>query len=597
MTVLPRAQNTRKLRSIANITAVVVVAIVALIQLVPEFKYAFDPASYGEFGLSVELPSVQVAAVTPRSAADKAKIKVGDSVVLPLTLRDRAIFGGPFSPNPGELTTITVERGSARRTVTLKANPVRLSLVDATSSALIAVACLVYLAVGALLAVLSPSWMTWGFYAMGVGLIWIPQGNPSYIPTNWMLAYTLAWQALLVPFAVIGFLIFCLRFPSNRTVGWRQTAENAALILFVVLIVGQSFAALGSYGFGVSPAFAGLWQHVWNVGLAVAGVVGLTSVIATYRGSHGVERRRSAWIVLGFACNSIAFVFAALYFEGILPTSVANVGISTAVLLPLAVAYAVIRHRVIDVRFVVSRALVYGTIALVIIAVVAVLDWLFSTRFANSRWQTAVYAGIALLVGFVLNFARQRIGNMVDAIFFRGWHGTKEKVDALRDLVRRAGAKTAAYEPLTKGVAETFSLASVALFERTVDGGFVRVAAHGWSSCTLWHILSDDALATRVRTRPRISEISALEWPAPSVSSGVACPEIMVPIIAGKNVTGIVLLSAHEDGTRLDPDELRAIRGVCSEAALLFSIAPLPQLEPASRIDPLPAQATLSMRP
>ena len=50
---------------------------------------------------------------------------------------------------------------------------------------------------------------------------------------------------------------------------------------------------------------------------------------------------------------------------------------------------------------------------------------------------------------------------------------------------------------MTSGIADAFSLASVALFGRTDDDGYIRVAASGWPDGSMRHILADDSIARR----------------------------------------------------------------------------------------------------
>ena len=110
-------------------------------------------------------------------------------------------------------------------------------------------------------------------------------------------------------------------------------------------------------------------------------------------------------------------------------------------------------------------------------------------------------------------------------MFFRQWRRSQEQADFVADAVRRAASRIDAYEPLTKGVAGAFPLASAALFEQAEDGGFVRVAAHGWPGGTTWHILPNDSLATRASEGRRILDIDALHLRETDLPAGVADPK------------------------------------------------------------------------
>jgi hypothetical protein len=125
--------------------------------------------------------------------------------------------------------------------------------------------------------------------------------------------------------------------------------------------------------------------------------------------------------------------------------------------------------------------------------------------------------------------------------------------------------------PLTRGIADAFSLASAALFERVDDGGFVRVAACGWPRGALWHILPDDPLNDAMISRGKAKVVDVMQRVDGGLPSGSACPTISVPVVVDRTVVAIVLCGAHENGAAIDPDEFRLIRGLASDCAPLYA--------------------------
>jgi hypothetical protein len=560
-----------KFSSITNVIVVCAIASVACVQLWTGFAGLVHQPSFGDFGFSLD-ESWRVAQVTPGGSADAAGLRVGDIVDRALPLRDRLIFQGPAFPDPGERATFAVERAGKHHHLTIVARHYRYALADAISGFWLQVTCAVFLIVGMLLALIRPSKMTWAFYLASLAVMWAGPGPPPRGPTDWYLTYIFVWQVIIVPAGAVGFLVFWLRFPSNSVSGWRRTIDNLAPTLLILLTAGQAGQFIARFLDIMPPAFDYWWQHIWDLGLVVLGAVGMTSLAGTYRSSSGLERQRIKWVVFGTACAVIAIMLYAWSLEpgSDWPAWLQNAAVSLILVLPLTVAYAVIRYRVVDVRFVISRALVLGVIAAFLIGVIFALDRIFSSRFANSPSLTAAYAGVALLVGFMLNAARQRIATTVDALFFRQWHRTKRQADAIGDSIGRAVSRTDILEPLTGGIASAFSLASTALFERVDDGGFVRVAAQGWPPKTLWHLLPSDPVAKRAQSLLPI-DIDALGWIGQALPAGVARPSLGMPIGVGNQMLAVLLCGAHDNGTGLDPNEIRAIRNLCVEAGRVYS--------------------------
>jgi hypothetical protein len=429
--------------------------------------------------------------------------------------------------------------------------------------------------------------------------------------------------AILAPAGLAGFLFFCTAFPNNAIKGWRRVIVGLAPILAVPYVSFFLYEEREAIRFQFRPPFRGdylggigdpliltvliigivlllktylkargperqqtrlviLAFAVTSVALFVAEIIiglpafsifllGAAIVLITYFSTDGLERHRINWVIFGFFCafaaTTVDFVWGRLSFH---PAWYIRALELLYVILPLTVAYAVIRHRVIDVRFLASRSIAIGVIATIIGLVFAFIDWIFSTRLPNTRLEMAAYAGMALLVGFWLNVARQRIGTTIDFLLFRPWYQAQERLRGLDDVIHRARSPGDLYEPLTSGVADALSVASAAMFERMESAGFVRVAAFGWPAGTVWHVLPDDPLAVRLSDRPRIVDPNCFPWTESEVPSGVARPAIVLPMVSGRRVPAFLVYGAHADGTGLAPDEIRLIRRLSTDACLLY---------------------------
>jgi len=531
----------------------------------------WNPGYYGDLGLALD-DSWLVADVVRGSPADKAGVRVGDQVDRPHSFRDQIVIQNAVAPRPGEVVTLPVTRNGQRSTLTLRARHLPpLSRIDAVGQVLLCFVVLVWFVVGVILVLLRPSRMTWGFYlaVIPIALASLSDRYLSYLSTEWELTLEII-EAIFTALGIVGLLVFFLRFPTDTPTGWRRTLDRS-IPYVLVAVVGFNVAANLIFFFASPGPY--LWfDRGWNgIVLALVGL-GAASLLTTYFGARGQERYRLKWVIFGLICFFIAALGSISNFLQVLygPQWLLNSLTLLYGVLPLTVAYAVIRHRVIDLRFVISRALVFGVIAAVIGIIILFLDWLFSTKLINSPAQTAVYAAIALLVGLSLNNARQRIGSLVDSLFFQRWYRTQEHVNVVRILIDRAVSQTELHEPLTMGIENAFSLTSTALFERLDDGGFMRVAAEGWPPGTLWHLLPGSVLVVRSARGSRAVDLEAIGWEEHGLPTGAARPVLVVPVAARKTTFALLLLGAHADGTGLDPDEVRSIRRLCADAARLY---------------------------
>jgi hypothetical protein len=542
----------------------------------------------------------------------------------------------------GETITIPISRDSNLRTVTLRARPLQpLSAVDRSLLVLKFLWAFTFVAVGLVLVLLRPSVMTWGFYLFALNpviVFWPSPAILAYMPAS-LAAAVLVAQWVVAPAGLAGFIIFCVRFPNNAPAAWGRTLEGVAVGVFAVAASFIVYGQIAAIQFLHVPTLVIPLAVVTTWALVIAGTVVLLNAILGARGvdqrkigwialaticvlavaacfdawhemkingfgahpliglfmmgtaafamtlasARGLERYRIKWVVLGLICALIASAVD-LTWTGTAasPRTIPKWALGAEILyiaLPLTVAYAGLRHRIIDIRFVASRSIIFGIIAVALGFTVAVLDWLFTTRVPSSRFEAAAYIGVALLVGLSLNTIRRSLSKAVDSLLFRQWHRTGEHVRTIADCVSRARSEHDLYKPLTADIAAAFSLASVALFERVEGGGFVRVAAHGWPPSTIWHILPDDSFARRAIEGRHVVAISEVQRHERDLPSGVARPEITFPLAAGKRVAAMVLCSAHENGTAVDPDEIQVIRSLCADAAVVYGQSPTSESE------------------
>ena len=570
--------------SITNTVAALAIAVLALMNL-SWLVVIWFPGAYGDFGFTTgqaggPVAGTTISVVVPGSPADEAGIKPGDTVDRPVALHDRLLVTGLTLPRPGERLTLSIAREGQHHIVSLQARPVpRLSLIDRLGDALLLTAPLVYVAVGLTLVLLRPSRMTWGFYLLAFALV---AGNSlcncwgyfsQTVPPIVLATIVPTLNGILISFGSVGFVVFCLRFPTNAPTGWRGALDNLAPYVAAALAAVGVLQSQSLIDF--APTLTDSLSHVSDAIVLAIISLGIAILLITYIGARGLERHRIKWVILGLVSMTIPVVAFFLSAEG--RVNVSDRAFSVLNLfyipLPLAIAYAVIHHRVTDVRFIISRSLAFAVTVGIVGLIVVGLDWLFSTRLPKSQFQSAAYFGAALLIGLSLNSGRQRISKAIDALFFRQWRRSQEQVDAIAGVIRRATSRADLYEPLTAGIRSAFSLTSVAFFERVEDGGFVRVAAAGWSVGTIWHILPGDPLITRAYNRVRAIDIDSLQWGASDMPSGFARPAVMVPMVAGRQVLAILLLGAHENGTALAQDELRLILRLVEDACPVFAMA------------------------
>jgi signal transduction histidine kinase len=207
--------------------------------------------------------------------------------------------------------------------------------------------------------------------------------------------------------------------PSRRW--WPLAALCGALIAF--LLVAVVFA---------TPLFAGssgpprvenplyisaidqfeIPDAVISIGLLVALVGSVASLVVRFRRSKGDERQQIKWVALALVLLVFSFVLSEVLLQlGVESGLVESLLSGLAFLaLPVSIGIAVLRFRLYELDVVVKKALVAGTLALIVVVVYGAVVWAFGAFAADRESSTSLFV-IALLLGLafrpVARFARR----------------------------------------------------------------------------------------------------------------------------------------------------------------------------------------------
>lgn len=207
--------------------------------------------------------------------------------------------------------------------------------------------------------------------------------------------------------------------PSRRW--WPLAALCGALIAF--LLVAVVFA---------TPLFAGssgpprvenplyisaidrfeIPDAVISIGLLVALVGSVASLVVRFRRSRGDERQQIKWVALALVLLVFSFVLSEVLLQlGVESGLVESLLSGLAFLaLPVSIGIAVLRFRLYELDVVVKKTLVAGTLALIVVVVYGAVVWAFGAFAADRESSTSLFV-IALLLGLafrpVARFARR----------------------------------------------------------------------------------------------------------------------------------------------------------------------------------------------
>jgi signal transduction histidine kinase len=283
-------------------------------------------------------------------------------------------------------------------------------------------------------------------------------GAPGGVWALWLDSWVIAF---VFPTGALAFLLLLFpdgHLPSRR---WRPLAVATVVLTIVVAPTGAfspgqistetNFAtATNPIGIPVHGTLATIFDSlgvVWLLGFVVLAIAA-TAPLVRFRRSRGDERLQLKWIATAVIVSAVGAVFFTLVetiFSGVPPISDIAIALGFGCAVPVAAGIAIFKHRLYDIDVVISRTLVYGSLAVFI---------------------TAVYVGIAVGIGALIggggkpNLALSIVATAIVAI---GFQPVRERVQRVANRLVY-GTRATPYEVLSQfsqRVAESYAVDDV----------------------------------------------------------------------------------------------------------------------------------------
>jgi DNA-binding SARP family transcriptional activator len=537
---------------------VVAIALAALTSALAALAVLWTPRASLGFGVSGRT----ITGVAPHSSAGRAGIRAGDRVdaSTPFGVRLRSLWYDDY--RPGEIERLTIDRGSKTRTVALVAEQ-HPPPFNSTAKILIAIALLTYgvfVVVGTTLLLARPARFTWGFFLCCLGLA----ANPGMIgwslstidPSFGFAVYCLWFVAADV--APIGFLIFALRFPDDALFGWRRGVMALLPLWFVGLVILDAWSTAAWYSGSNLPDWT---QWASQIAGLAAWVAGTLSLALTYRSAEPRNRKRLLWAIIG---SSIGFL--GWYADGFLTSLgmvlAGRIAGFAMLAIPLSVGYAVLKHRVIDVRFALNRALAFSVLATMLVGILALSYWVTAAVLQQSHALLLVQIAIALLTGVSLHRIHGWIERAIKGALFRSQRAAEERLSRVATALEDATSFESAEMMLVGEPLDTLNLEYAIVYRRGHDGAYCKTAAAGSSAGAPLRLADDEPLVLVLK-----SDGAPF---APRRPIGDITPAVAIPVADGGDLFAIATFGPHRSGFDIDPDEIRMLRNLCGAAARAY---------------------------
>lgn len=537
-------------------------ACVLLLAGIPMFMHPTTAVTGLRLHLTGALVQPNIVDVVPGSPAARAGLRSGD-VLSCLSVRDfnllfqQTLDGVPTGYVRGTRLPLCVKRAGIVREVQLvpNAGPHAPSLYHGDGFAALRFAAYAVFLLCAIALVLGrPGAMTWIFFAYCIF-----SAPNSAMGSNLTVLPPLLYAALLVSAYTCStlapglLLLFAILVPNDRPPpGWRRAAARAAWAGTV------AYGVLGLVNYGQTT-----WTFSNQVFVIVtAGFTAATMLVVLARlvAMEREERARFGW-----AAFAIMWVSAIDFVRGstVVPVSISSVVAMLTIVTPIALMYAILKRHVMDVRFVISRTVVYAAITTLVIGAIGLVDWATSAYLHEARIAMALDAVVTIGIAFALNRVHRWLEYAVDFVLFRKKYEAETYLKRLSRTLHNANQEETVDRCLVDDPYKRFELSTATLY-RVRGAGFAACASASANGQPSGKFAEDNDLVRFLTTERARVNLRDLDRDAEAA--------VAIPIFQGSALTGFALYGTHRDGTSLDPDEVETLEHLCEAAAQAYTL-------------------------
>jgi hypothetical protein len=210
-------------------------------------------------------------------------------------------------------------------------------------------------------------------------------------------------------------------------------------------------------------------------------------------------------------------------------------------------AYAILKHRVVDIGFAVNRTLVYGAVTFTLLAAFGLAEFATKRLIPEHGVEASsiVAAATAVLLFLSFHHLHQWFEHQIERLFFHSWHVAEAELKrfvASASQFTSQGALCAAFADELRRYAQG---AEVALLLAS-DGASFRLEAGALAEAEKRYTDEDRAFAL-MRGERRPIELPRVHSSLPG--------EVAAPMLDQRGLAGFVLLGPKPDGSHFRPDQ------------------------------------------
>jgi signal transduction histidine kinase len=340
------------------------------------------------------------------------------------------------------------------------------------------------------------------------------------------------------------------------------------------------------------PAFS-----IYSLWLSLLMGRGFVHLHQKYQRAVGRPKMQLRYVLFGTAISTFFGAIFNLVLPGIGNTQWIWLGPLFTIVLVGSTAYAIVKHRLMDIRVIFNRAIVYSIFLIITLALYTMVVLTSEQFFKDTTGVVASLIIGSLLVALGLEPLRKLLQNTTDRVFFKGEYVTQQLLATVTDTLSSIAELEKRLHIVADRLATDFRVERVAFWIFGQDLNQIalkvsegsRMPSENFSPDTLLHYFTATSVGEYVRVSQRRETLVYDELDSPLSGQPDPDPilttvfeemkrlgmELIIPIFSKDTLIGLLLMGPKRSGELYFNDDLKLLGIIAQEAGIAIDNARL----------------------
>jgi signal transduction histidine kinase len=415
----------------------------------------------------------------------------------------------------------------------------------------------------------------WLTFTLGVAILIATERLPPG-PKPWIYILPgLYW--FIYPFFPAVFVHFITSFPREK-LAFRSARVQTRLIyapafFFAVVMQASHLVTLLSRDIEHFRGYFRLydWHRLYLVAFFFLALATLLHSYITAKTASDKDKVR--WVLWGLAagCSPFIVLWSIPLILGAAPLVPEDFTYLALLLTPLSIAFAIVKHRFLDIDVVINRSLVYGVLTVMIagayLLISALAGQVLLAMSPEASRNVTIFC--TLIAALLFNPAKQKVQNFIDRTFYRVKYNYRLVTKEFAQRMVKTRTQAEVLEDVVAHLRAAVPFEKMAILSYAYDR-FAIIAGFGIGEEARRRLVAAES-AARLKSALQSALLAAGD--SQSVAGAVLEPplaethfEMLLPVPMSAGESGLLLLGPKLSGEKYSEEDLELFAALSTEA-------------------------------